>query len=87
MFALGGYVEEFSTTAKLNFGWHVRYFFLGLRELTSGAVIGSVSYTCEAEMKDIFLCRVQDRRPLFLVNGTNRCGLQSIETQSSSVSG
>lgn len=54
MFALGGYVEEFSTTAKLNFGWHVRYFFLGLRELTSGAVIGSVSYTCEAEMKDIF---------------------------------
>ena len=54
MFAPGGYVEEFSTKAKLNFGWHVRYFFLGLRERTSGAVIRSVSFTCEAEMNDIF---------------------------------
>ena len=53
MFALGDYVEGFSTTAKLNFGWYVQHLFLGLSALTSVVVIGSVSYACEAEMNDI----------------------------------
>ena len=54
MFALSDYVEGFSTTAKLNFGWYVQHLFLGLSALTSVEVIGSVSYACEAEMNDMF---------------------------------